>query len=232
MAKFTAEQIYNLLIKQKISDYEGGIKFELMGITIDVSDKSSIGYLFQEWLARWFEFNNIDFRVKSNSQEFPDFLLDSDSDQKDLLEVKVFDSQNSPNFDVANFQSYCRSLKKQSYRVDADYLIFSYNLVNSRLKITNVWLKKIWEITGPSEAYPIRTQVKQGMIYNIRPIIWFSQRSKFRPFGSKERFLAAIQETLMLYPQTTTESQDWLSEVSNNYNSLSTARDLANEILD
>ena len=232
MAQFTSQQIYDLLKEQNLTSAVGGIKFELMGITVDVNDKSTIGYLFQEWLARWFNENDIDFRVKPNTQEFPDFLLDPDSDTKGLLEVKVFDAEAGPNFDVANFQAYCRSLKSHSYRMDADYLIFAYTLHNAKLQIVDFWLKKIWEITGPSDAYDVRTQVKQGIIYNIRPINWTSTQSKFKAFGTKEAFLQALHNTLSKYPQTASESAEWLVDVNKNYESLTAVPELTNETSD
>ena len=232
MAQFTPQQIYNLLKEQKLTEAVGGIKFELMDISIDVNDKSTIGYLFQEWLARWFNENDIDFRVKQNTQAFPDFLLDPNDDSKGLLEVKVFDADAGPNFDVANFQAYCRSLKTHSYRVDADYLIFSYTLHDAKLQIVDFWLKKIWEITGPSGSYEIKTQNKQGMIYNIRPIIWESDRSKFKAFGTKEKFLEALQNTLTKYPQTASESAEWLIDVNKNYETLTAVPKLTNESAD
>jgi len=228
----SAQDIYTLLLKQNITDFEGRISFELMGISVDINDKSAIGYLFQEWLARWFVENDIYFRIKPNTQEFPDFLLNPKSDSEGLLEVKVFDGDAGPNFDIANFQAYCRSLKSSSYRIDADYLIFSYTLHEATLKITNIWLKKIWEITGPSGAYPIKTQTKQLVIYNIRPVIWFSKKAQYKAFGTKESFLSALQETLNNYPQTSDESKEWLADVNKDYGSITTVPRLTNELPD
>jgi type II restriction enzyme len=219
MAKkyLSAEKIVQLLKDQNLIGHVGGIKFELMGISIDINDKSTIGYLFQEWLSSWMEKNDIYFRVKPNSQEFPDFLLDPDSDKIKLLEVKVFDADAGPNFDVANFEAYCRSLKTNAYRVDADYLIFAYTLRDAKLQITNFWLKKIWDITGPSGSYGIKTQTKQGMIYNIRPIIWYTLKARFKAFGDKESFLNALHSTLTTYEHTAPHSINWLRDVNENY---------------
>ncbi|MGF1486702.1 MAG: NgoBV family restriction endonuclease, partial [Prochloraceae cyanobacterium] len=86
-----------------------------------------------EWLSKWLESRNIQYRTQPNTQELPDFLLDRDSHTKGLLEIKTFDSD--------------RSLKNNSYRLDADSLIFSYKLVDYKFTIAKVWLKKIWEIT-------------------------------------------------------------------------------------
>lgn len=229
MRHLTAQQIYQALKDQKLTEHIGGIHLELMGVGVDVNDKSSIGYLFQEWFALWMKKNNIYFRVKPNSQDFPDFLLDEKSDAKDLLEIKVFDVDGGPNFDVANFEAYCRSLKTKSYRVDADYLIFAYRLKDAKLQIVDFWLKKIWDITGPSATYDIRTQNKQGMIYNIRPIMWFAKRAKYQAFGNKKAFLEALHKTLMAYGHTAERSIDWLKDVNENYLSFDSS-DLINRI--
>jgi hypothetical protein len=42
-----------------------------------------------------------------------------------ILQVKSFDWDRGPGFDLANFDSYCNSLLESSYRIDSDYLIFN-----------------------------------------------------------------------------------------------------------
>ncbi len=210
-----ANEIYNLLIENQITKNQGDITFDFLDISIKINEKSAVGDLFQEWLAEWMRKQGIKFRIKQNSQEFPDFLLDEDSNIKDLLEIKTFYS--SPNFDVANFEAYCDSLTKQAYRLDADYLIFSYDINNYKFQIKKVWLKKIWEITGKSEKYPIRCQAKRNVIYNIRPVAWYSARNKYKPFQSRLDFVTALYDTLMQYHITQEDSDNWLEEVKNNY---------------
>ncbi len=208
---YNAQQIYDLL-RPNLLEQIGYIDFNLMNISIRINDKSSIGYLFQEWLKEWMIKSNINFRIKDNSQEFPDFMLNLSSDEKDLLEVKLFDYEKSPNFDIANFEAYCRSLKIHPYRIDADYLIFAYTLRDSTLIIKDMWLKKIWEITCASERFPLRLQVKQDTIYNIRPAIWYSEHTKNKPFNNKELFIEALYKTLLQYEKTKINSINWLSE--------------------
>jgi hypothetical protein len=190
-----------------------------LAISIAINQKSAIGDLFQEWFSKWLTFKNIDFRTKSNTQEFPDFLLDPESNQKHLLEVKTFNYSASPAFDIANFEAYCRSLKNSPYRLDADYLIFGYELINAKFYIREIWLKKIWEITGSSERYPINCQIKQDIIYNIRPVLWYStsNRVQFKPFTNKREFVESLYKTLTQYPKTTSSNKDWLNIVENSY---------------
>ena len=152
--------------------------------------------------------NNIYFRAPDNSQEFPDFYLDN-SEIKNLLEVKCFDFSASPNFDIANFDAYIRSLLTKPYRLDADYLIFGYTLHNGILKIENIWLKKIWEITCPSEQFSLRVQVKQGKIFNIRPYNFKNMSQGYKPFGSKREFIFALRNTLNEYKFRNISGDSW-----------------------
>ncbi len=213
----TAAEIYNLLIQDNLTNSEGEIVFNFLNVSTRINEKSAIGDLFQEWLSKWLESRNIQYRTKPNTQDFPDFLLDRDSHTKGLLEIKTFDSDRSANFDVANFEAYCRSLKNNAYRLDADYLIFSYKLVDYKFSVDRVWLKKIWQITGPSQQYPVKCQVKQKTIYNIRPISWYSTRGKYKEFSTRKEFVTALYETLIKYEKTKNENQNWLNVVEQNY---------------
>jgi NgoBV restriction endonuclease len=214
---YQATNIYNLLIEEKITESLGKITFDFLNISINISEKSAIGDLFQEWFLQWLVKKNIYFRIQLNTQEFPDFLLNPQSNTEGLLEVKTFDITASANFDVANFESYCRSLKTQAYRLDADYLIFGYELINYRFKIKKVWLKKIWEITTSSRNYPIKSQIKQNVIYNIRPASWYSNQSTYKPFSNRKNFVNALYQTLLEYPKTRDLSKDWFNIVIDNY---------------
>lgn len=213
----TAAQIYELLIDNNITESFGNIKFDFLDVSVNIREKSAIGDLFQEWFAQWLDINDIEYRTSANTQEFPDFFLHSISNTTNLLEVKTFDYSRSANFDVANLEAYCRSLRTKAYRLDADYLIFAYLLTDSQFKIEKVWSKKIWQITGNSDKYPVKCQVKQGAIYNIRPITWFSQRAKFKPFNSRLEFVEALNNTLKQYPKTKISNNEWLDTVCENY---------------
>ena len=199
--KVTASNIYKELVENfKIKEKIGSVEIKLGNITAKYNGKDAIGDLLQEWLGEWMKNKKYYFRTKKNTQEFPDFLL-SESDTKDFLELKTFNANASPAFDIANFDSYCTSLLTIPERIDADYLIFSYKMVSSELSIDNVWIKKVWEMTSPSGKNPIKLQVKRNQIYNIRPCTWYSDRLKFEPFSSKIDFLKAISETHKEYPQ-------------------------------
>jgi type II restriction enzyme len=136
---FNAAQIYDLLIQENITTSQGEITFDFLNISLKINQKSAIGDLFQEWFSEWLVRNKIYFRNIPNTQEFPDFFLDHISNTRNLLEVKTFDYSASANFDVANFEAYCRSLKTKAYRLDADYLIFAYDLIDYKFTVKEVW---------------------------------------------------------------------------------------------
>lgn len=216
--KLTSQDLYYSLINDyQIIGEKGVINFFLKDLSISIETKDSVGNLLQEWLKAWLKREKIDFEENQNSQVFPDFYLDINDKTSSLLEVKTFDWDRGPGFDLANFDSYCNSLLSSAYRLNSDYLIFAYQMRGSELTIKNVWLKKIWELACPSSTYPLKVQEKKNVIYNIRPGIWYSERSKFKPFNSLEEFLIALNETRYQYPQTRHSNGHWLKSVLKNY---------------
>lgn len=219
-----ANHIYNLLIEDKITEQEGEISFDFLQMPIKINRKDGIGNLFEEWLSGWMNKKGIYFTTKS--QKFPDFLLEEYSKTKGLLEVKTF--SDSPAFDVGNFKAYCHGLTTEAYILDADYLIFEYQLKNSKFKIENIWLKKIWEITGKSKDGTI-THQKRGnkndknekpedkRIVNIRPSSTSNWDSQTKDFKSRLDFVETLYDTLMQYYETKNNSVNWLQTVKNNY---------------
>lgn len=214
----SSDELYHKLVHEyKIIGEKGYINFSLKDLTVSIETKDTIGNLLQEWLKAWMMKEKIEFEENTNSQVFPDFYLDKHNKKLGLLEVKSFDAKRGPGFDLANFDSYCNSLLNSAYRLDSDYLIFAYEMQGSELSIKNVWIKKIWELACPSSTYPLKVQEKKSVIYNIRPGIWYSLRSRFKPFESKEDFLTALNETRYQYPQTRHTNGHWLRNVVKNY---------------
>lgn len=213
-----AQQLYIKLVEEyKIIGETAVIRFTLRDLEISVETKDTVGNLLQEWLKAWMQVMKVEFEENVNSQVFPDFYLDKHNQKVDLLEVKTFDWNRGPGFDLANFDSYCNSLTTSAYRIDSDYLIFAYEMQGSVITIKDVWLKKIWELACPSSTYPLKVQEKKSVIYNIRPSTWYAKKATFKPFGSKEAFLTALNETRYQYPQTRHSNGHWLKQVLNNY---------------
>lgn len=193
-----ANKIYKELMKQ-LPSFNGGTSFKIGDIEIAVQGKDGLGGLIEEWFGVWAKtnrFNITDPKKNGRSQEFPDYYI---GDDKSFLEIKSFDSTAGANFDLANFDSYCKSISELPQRTDADYLIFSYKLNNAKLSIENIWIKKIWQITCPSARYPLKTQVKRDVIYNIRPSSWYAQNPQFKSFSTKKEFITALFETQQEY---------------------------------
>jgi hypothetical protein len=215
--KVTANEIYDLLLNEfKIKEQIGSVEIILGGISAKYNGKDAIGDLLQEWLGEWLRQKDFYFRQPTNSQEFPDFLL-TESSNSGFLELKTFNADASPAFDIANFDSYCTSLLTIPERIEADYLIFSYNMIDAELSIDNIWLKKVWEMTSPSGQDPIKLQVKRNQIYNLRPCTWYSKRLQYQPFENKIDFLNAISATLDSYPQCDKYKDNWLKHVKSKY---------------
>lgn len=215
----TAKELYKLLIDSGIKNGSGSMNFNFLGSSITVTAKSAVGYVFQDWLERWMDSNNIKYSKNPNSQEWPDFFLEPDNDNtKGLVEIKTFDVEEGPNFDIANFDAYQRSLKTNAYRLDADYLIFCYQLdKDGKFCIKDLWLKKVWDISSPSGKMPLKCQVKQNVIVNIRPAKWYSSGIKNEVFGTKKKFVEAINKTLLEFSTRSIESKNWLEEVKADY---------------
>lgn len=197
-------KIFNAL-KNIQKDLNGGTQFSLSDLTIRIEGKDGLGGLIEEWVGVWAEregFNIRNPKKEKNSQKFPDYYVwnNGEEDKQHYLEIKTFDDNASPNFDIANFRSYCESLASNPERVYADYLIFAYKANNGNLTISQIYLKKIWEITCASQKWPIKTQTKRNEIYNIRPSNFRNKnQNKFQSFKTKDEFITALFNTEELY---------------------------------
>jgi len=211
-----ADKLYRQLTSDSLIGAEGSIHFQLNDISVKVRDVSVVGNILQEWLADYMKKYDIYFRTKSNTQDFPDFLL-SESDTENLLEVKSF--TKSPNFDVANFAAYARSLREHPYRLDAKYLIFKYSLnkENQNIVIEDIWLKDVLEICRSSERAPINLQWKQGDPVNIRPGTWYSKKTRYPMFANKHDFLQALSKVIGMSRLDSSVQKNWLSVVEEKY---------------
>lgn len=216
MDKLTALELFNKLLAAKLENFTGEIVFHLAGVEVKINTTDTVGITLQAWLKQYLIDNGIFFFEPHNTQEFPDFYLDDNEPEKHMLEVKAFNYLATPAFDIANFESYCSSVKDKPFRLDADYLVFGYEMAESGdITIKKLWLKKIWELAGDSKQYPLKTQVKRGMIYNIRPNSSFKFGGE-GPFKSKEAFLKAIYLTLLSY-KGQDYANNWKATLSNNY---------------
>ncbi|EFF41821.1 NgoBV family restriction endonuclease [Mycoplasmopsis alligatoris] len=196
--KLNSNEIFRIFKNINWINKKGKIVFNMYDITVEINTPDIVGVVIEQWIKKYFILNNIYFRQPNNSQKYPDFYL-SDSDYYDLLEIKTFHYPKGPSFDVANFDSYCESIKNEPFRLNADYLIFGYDIDKlGNIIIKDIWLKKIWEITGSSNRYPLKTQLKRNVIYNIRPNTYF-RLYKNVEFKNLDDFINALYLTLKLY---------------------------------
>lgn len=214
MRQISAKELYDELKRDYIESATGDIRFFLGNVGVVINATDIVGKSIESWLGEWMTIHDVYHDSPENSQSFPDYYLSPDK-KHNLLEIKAFIYDNIPAFDIANFESYCESITTDAYRLDADYLIFGYSMDDRGLiSIKKVWLKKIWEIAGTSKKYPLKTQEKRNVIYNIRPNSQF-KNNKYVPFRCKEDFLNAIYETLKIYRPK--QADFWKRRVIENY---------------
>lgn len=214
--KITPSALITELSHLNLGSQKGVISFNFAGVSVKMRTTDTVGITLQAWLKQYLTDRDYFFSEPENTQEFPDFFLDDIDKEKHMLEVKAFNFNATPAFDIANFESYCASVKEKPYRLDADYLIFGYIMSPSGdISVPKIWLKKIWEIAGTSSNYPLKTQVKRDVIYNIRPNSDF-KIGRQGPFKSKDDFLNAIYGTLKKY-RGLEFAEDWKNIMATNY---------------
>jgi hypothetical protein len=211
----SAEKLFEALKENRLIGARGQVFFEMNNIKTQVYDNSVIGNIIQEWLLSFMKEKGIYFRRPENSQEFPDYFMNEKSDLTDLLEVKCF--KKSPNFDVANFSAYCRSIVSHPYRLDANYLIIEYIPDKEGVIIKNIWLKKVWEICSASERASLKIQWKQNQPFNIRPSTWYAQKPKYVSFKTRRDFVMAVKTVLDVSQFGGDWRKNWFKTVETKY---------------
>lgn len=223
--RLSSQEIYDKLVNEdNILALEGQIKFYLGDVDIIVKQKDVVGNIMQEWLQGWLDARGIEYAPSENTQMPPDFFLNPDDKTKNLLEVKAFNRNGSPGFDIADFRMYAIEIQEKPYMLDVDYLIFGYDMSDDGIvTIKDVWLKKVWQITRRMENYPINLQVKDGVIHKIRPGVWYSERTTdYAIFDCLEDFISAIEETTFKEPKLRgSVASTWLTVFQKNYKSWS-----------
>ena len=211
--KLTADQVYQKLLEDfKIYEVQGQIKFYLGDVDIIVKARDVVGNIMQEWLEGWLKKNDIEYSPNENTQMPPDVFLS--------LEVKAFNYEATPGFDIADFNAFQTELIREPYMVHTKYIIFGYVMQDDGfVVIKKMWLKNVWEICRPMENWPLNLQVKKNVVHKIRPGKWYAdgERSKFKQFASLEHFISAIDETVFRNPDTRKFSGEWLSKFTKSY---------------
>lgn len=216
----TAKEVYDALVNEdRILETKGQIRFYLGDVDIIVKQKDVVGNIMQEWLEGWLKKRGVAFSTNPNSQMPPDFFLTPGDKKRDLLEVKAFNRSASPGFDIADFTMYSEEIIREPWMLDVDYLIFGYKMSKDGIvTIGNVWLKKVWEITRRMEHWPLNLQVKKGVVYKVRPGVWYSDRPRdFQLFTCLEHFLSAVEETVYQNRDTRDKGPQWKNRFLKSY---------------
>jgi type II restriction enzyme len=212
-----ANDIYDKLLNDfKIKEASGKIVFSLNNVDCTIKNNDIVGNVLEEWLNTWLINNGYNV-IHNKEQKSPDFWLNREDYESDLLEVKSF--FNKPSFDIASFKSYIGDIIERPYRLQADYLIFKYNMnpETGEVSILDIWLKKVWEICAPSQDFPIKVQRKKNVVTNIRPATWFSEHPVYKSFSKMQDFLAAIEESIYQYPDTHKIAEKWKRNLCQSY---------------
>ncbi len=217
--KLTAADIYRMLLEEdQILTLKGQIRFYLGDVDIIVHQKDVVGNIIQEWLQGWLDHHGIEYAPTGNTQMPPDFYLDREDRTKNLLEVKAFNRQKSPGFDVGDFRMYEEEIIEKPYMLHVDYLVFGYHMSDDGIvTIRDLWLKKVWQITCASADWPLKLQVKEKVVHKIRPGVWYGN-ARFPTFETMEDFVAAIEETVYQNPKTHEQGSLWRKRFREAYN--------------
>ena len=218
--RLTAQEIFDKLVNEdRILTVKGQIKFHLGDVSTIIKKKDVVGNILQEWLEAWLADRGIDFEPNPNTQMPPDVFLNPDDHTKNLLEVKAFNFESSPAFDIADFKAFVRELIEKPYHLETDFLIFGYVMDEDTgdVIVKHLWLKKIWEITKPMADWPITVQYKNEILQKMRPGNWYSSRSKFKLFESMEDYLAAFEETIYQNPETRSQGAQWKNKFKRSF---------------
>jgi len=179
------------LIEKNLHNLSGGsLVFSMNGLKVSVDNLDIMGGVLQSWIKNYLKDEHcIDLYSNPKTQEFPDFYLNENL--VGMLELKCFDANKSPKFDLANFDKYLRALiQPGNADIKADFLVLGYSFIQYKINITEVYLKKIWQMAGPSPTNILNLQVKQKKPTNIRPKNF--RKSNERTFKSEDEFISAL----------------------------------------
>lgn len=208
-----ATKFYDGLINGNIIGQTGYINASLGGVSTSIKGIDGMGNILEEWVCEWGIANGYTLLPNPQTQKFPDVYLSGAISKNDLLEIKAFNHNNSPAFDVADFFEYVDNLEAKPYKLYANYLVLGYkmNKITGTFTIENIWLKNVWNLVGKSTTNHITCQIRSqtdGLRkpYKIRPV----NVKNSDGFDSPLKFLEALQKLLDKNDITKGKYTDWL----------------------
>ena len=181
-----AEELYELLKESELMNLRFSGFYKVGDFDINLDRANVVANIMKEWLECWLKKNGVDYAPSHNTQMPPDFFLNPDDQTKDLLEVKAFNYEAQPGFDIADFNAYQEEIIREPYMLHAKYLVFGYKMqADGFVVIKKMWLKNVWDICRRMEKWPLNLQIKDKVVHKIRPGIWYSEsnRVKFKTFS-------------------------------------------------
>ena len=220
MQELTALEIKKKLIADGILKQENKAKIliDFLSIKAEKINKDIVGSMMETWLEKWFVKKNIYFR-RDGTQKIPDFYINKKKNEG-FLEIKCF--CGSASFDIQSWNAFLNSMIVMPEHINADYLIFKYNILGKSFVITDIYVKKIWQMSRPMSSgrakidWPVNVQYKNNVIVNLRPK---SMNDENNCFINVEEFLNAIQKTIEMYKKADEKFKNgkWLEIVKKIY---------------
>ena len=212
----TLNELYDLT-KERLEGQHGTITITFANRSHVYTGNDVIGNCLQEWLPNWFQFLGVDIQPGSGTQVFPDFTANFNNVEY-AVEVKAWNINNSPAFDLANFQSFLETTYSSPGKLNAQYFILGYRPEEDGFSqgfiVERVFLKHIWEITSSTKKYPIGLQVKRGNPYAMRPYNFYKRPNSC--FRSKQEFILAVKAAIEMLPNPVLPftPDEWYERVS------------------
>jgi len=220
------DKINKYFIEDKIIDSNMEIICNFVGPSFKLNVKDVLGSIFQEWFYQYLNNKGIAWKSPENTQQYPDVILPNNH----YLELKTFNYDASPGFDLANFKSFINDLIINPKRLDSDYLIFGYQVLDKKIILKKYWIKKIWDITRIPKAGSTRglitAQVKKGIVYNLRPYKFYTGDAEKLSIKSRKDFVIQLKKFIgdsRYISQCINKNdsffspEDWFNKVSSKY---------------
>ena len=211
------QELYKIT-KERLEGEHGSIAVTFANRTHIYEGNDVIGNCLQEWLPDWFRYLGVDIKKGESTQKFPDFIATFDGEEF-AVEVKAWNMNNAPGFDLANFYSFIDTTFSSPDKLNAYYFILGYKPADDSFQqgftVEKVFLKNIWEITSGTSKYPIGLQVKRNSPYAMRPYNF--HRKPDDAFKNRTEFVDAVEEAYELFPNDSLgfTPKEWHYEVTN-----------------
>lgn len=209
------EELYQVS-RQRLENQHGTITINFANRSHVYTGNDVIGNCLQEWLPEWFRHLGADIQETEDTQRFPDFRAYFGNKKYDV-EIKAWNIDRSPAFDIANFYSFIETTYDSPNKLDAYYIILGYEPAHDGFTqgftVKKIFLKNIWEIMGPSDTHKLTLQVKRGQPYAMRPCSF--HKSPKNSFQSRCAFITAVYEAYKQHPNSHNKitADQWLKQV-------------------